>query len=50
MNTTINAFNYGYRVVAGFQFGNWVKARNYGSTQGVVPVTLPRPHYELLTR
>jgi hypothetical protein len=50
MNPTINAFNYGYRVVAGFQFGNWVKARNYGSTQGVVPVTLPRPHYELLTR
>jgi hypothetical protein len=50
MNTTINAFNYGYRVVAGFQFGNWVKARHFGATQGVVPVALPRPHYEVLTR
>jgi outer membrane protein OmpA-like peptidoglycan-associated protein len=50
VNPTINAFNYGYRVVAGFQFGNWLKARNFGATQGVVPVILPRPHYELLPR
>lgn len=49
-NTTFNGFTYGDRVVFGIQFGNWVRARNYGSTQGVVPVSVPRPHYELLTR
>jgi hypothetical protein len=38
------------RIVVGLQFGNWVRARNYGSTQSVVPTTIPQPHYELLTR
>jgi hypothetical protein len=38
------------RIVFGLQFGNWVRARNYGNTQAVVPTTIPRPHYELLTR
>ena len=38
------------RVVLGLQFGNWVRARNYGSTQSVVPTNIPNPHYQLLTR
>jgi hypothetical protein len=50
VNPTFNGFNYGDRVVFGLQFGNWVRARNYGNTQSVVPVVIPRPHYELLTR
>jgi hypothetical protein len=50
-NTTFaNAVYPAERVVVGLQFGNWVRARNYGSTQAVVPATIPRPHYELLTR
>jgi hypothetical protein len=50
VNTTLDTPYYGDRVVFGVQFGNWVRARNYGSTKGVTPVTLPRPHYELLSR
>jgi len=38
------------RVVFGLQFGNWMRARNYGATQSVVPPNIPRPHYQLLTR
>jgi hypothetical protein len=50
-NTTFtNGFTPGYRIVVGLQFGNWVRARNYGGTQAVVPTNIPRPHYELLTR
>ena len=50
-NTTFaNAFHPTQRIVFGLQFGNWVRARNYGSTEAVVPTTIPRPHYELLTR
>jgi hypothetical protein len=50
VNTTLDTPYYGDRVVFGVQFGNWVRARNYGSTKGVTPATLPRPHYELLSR
>jgi len=49
-NTTLNGISTGYRAVIGIQFGNWTRARNYGETQGVIPVTVPRPHYELQTR
>ncbi|MDP9054862.1 MAG: OmpA family protein [Acidobacteriota bacterium] len=50
-NTTFaNAVYPAERLVFGVQFGNWVRARNYGSTQAVVPTMIPRPHYELLTR
>lgn len=38
------------RIVFGLQFGNWMRARNYGETQSVVPPNIPRPHYQLLTR
>ncbi len=50
VNTTLDTPYYGDRLVFGVQFGNWVRARNYGTTKGVTPVTLPRPHYELLAR
>jgi hypothetical protein len=50
VNTTFNAPYYGDRVVVGFQFGNWVRARNYGESQHVVPVNVPRPHYEMIAR
>jgi hypothetical protein len=49
-NTTLNGISAGHRAVIGIQFGNWTKARNYGDTQGVLPVPLPRTHYEVLTR
>jgi OmpA family len=50
-NTTYaNALYPTQRVVLGLQFGNWVRARNYGSTQSVVPTNIPNPHYQLLTR
>jgi len=49
-NTTLNGISAGHRAVIGIQFGNWTRARNYGDTQGVLPVPVPRPHYEVLTR
>jgi hypothetical protein len=49
-NTTFQNVFTGDRVVFGIQFGNWIRPRNYGSTSGVIPVEVPRPHYELLAR
>jgi len=49
-NTTFQNFNNGYRLVFGFQFGRWVRPREYGTGTGVVPVSVPRAHYELLAR
>ncbi len=50
VNTTFNAPYYGDRLVIGLQFGNWVRARNYSASQSVVPVNIPRPHYEIMSR
>jgi len=49
-NATLNGISTGYRAVIGIQFGNWTRSRNYSESQGVVPITVPRPHYELMTR
>jgi hypothetical protein len=49
-NTTIQNILTGDRVVVGIEFGNWLRPKDYSSTTGVVPVSVPRPHYELLTR
>lgn len=50
-NTTFaNALYPAERVVFGVEFGNWMRARNYGATEAVVPSIIPRPHYQLLTR
>jgi hypothetical protein len=49
-NPTFQNLRVGDRVVFGIQFGNWLHARDVKSTQGVVPVSVPRPHYELLSR
>jgi len=49
-NTTLNGISTGYRAVIGIQFGNWTRAHAYSDTQGVVPVNVPRPHYEVMTR
>lgn len=49
-NTTIQNILTGDRVVIGIQFGNWLRPADYGSTTGVIPVSVPRPHYELLAR
>lgn len=50
VNTTFDAPYYGDRLVIGIQLGNWLRARNYGASEGVVPVSVPRPHYEMLAR
>ena len=49
-NPTFQNVNTGYRVVFGFQFGNWMRPTTYGVTQAVVPVSVPRPNYELIAR
>jgi hypothetical protein len=36
--------------VFGIEFGNWLRPKQYGETQGVIPVSVPLPHYELLAR
>ena len=38
------------RVVFGLQFGNWLSPKDYGATDGPVPVDIPRVRYEILTR
>ncbi|HVW84097.1 MAG TPA: OmpA family protein [Bryobacteraceae bacterium] len=49
-NTTFSNLRGDDRVVFGITFGNWLRPTNYKTTQGVVPVSVPRPHYELLQR
>jgi hypothetical protein len=49
-NTTFQNTRIGDRVVFGIEFGNWLRAKDSKSTQGVVPVSVPKPHYELLSR
>ncbi|MDQ1471564.1 MAG: hypothetical protein QOJ99_3044 [Bryobacterales bacterium] len=50
VNTTFQNFRSGDRVVFGIEFGNWLRPKQYGETQGVIPVSVPLPHYELLAR
>lgn len=38
------------RVVFGFEFGNWMRPKQYLDTTQPVPVDIPRIRYELLTR
>lgn len=38
------------RVVFGFQFGNFIRPRDYASIRHPVPVDIPRIRYELLSR
>lgn len=49
-NYTFQNYVTGDRAVFGIQFGNWLRPSNYGTTTGVVPVSVPMPHYELLAR
>jgi len=49
-NTTFQNFANGNRVVFGVEFGRWLRPREFGDTNGVVPVSVPNPHYELLAR
>ncbi len=48
VNTTFQNTNDGGRVVVGFQFGNWLKPRDFNNTTAPVPTEVPRIHYELL--
>jgi len=50
VNTTFQNLRTGDRVVFGIEFGNWLRPKHYGDTQGVIPVSVPMPHYELLGR
>jgi len=47
---TFHNLRTGDRVLFGIEFGNWLRPKDYGSTQGVVPVAVPLPHYEILAR
>jgi outer membrane protein OmpA-like peptidoglycan-associated protein len=49
-NPTYQNLRNTYRAVFGIEFGNWLRPRHYGRTQGVVPVSVPNAHYELLNR
>ncbi|HWD98558.1 MAG TPA: OmpA family protein [Bryobacteraceae bacterium] len=49
-NYTFQNLTSGYRIVFGIQLGNWLRPKDYGSTTGPVPVSVPMPHYELLPR
>jgi hypothetical protein len=49
-NTTFQNLRTGQRVVFGIQFGNWTRPSQHGQNEGVVPVMVPRPHYELVGR
>lgn len=48
VNETFQNRNDGGRVVFGFQFGNWLRPRNYNDTTAPIPTEVPRIHYELL--
>jgi hypothetical protein len=50
VNTTFQNLRSGDRLVIGIEFGNWLRPKHYGETQGVIPVSVPLPHYELLAR
>jgi hypothetical protein len=47
--TLVSQRNMG-RLVLGFQFGNWMRPKQYLETQNPVPVDIPRLRYELATR
>lgn len=49
-NTTFQNFANGDRLVFGIEIGNWLRPKDYGTTTGVVPTSVPRAHYELLAR
>jgi hypothetical protein len=38
------------RVVVGFQFGNFIRPKDFAAVKSPVPVDIPRVRYELLTR
>jgi hypothetical protein len=50
VNTTFQNIRSGDRVVIGIEFGNWLRPKRFGETQGVVPAPVPLPHYEILAR
>ena len=47
--TLISGRNTGTFTV-GLEFGKWLSPKNYGDTEGPVPVDVPRVRYEVLTR
>ena len=47
--TFLNTKNSG-RVTFGFEFGNWLRPKDYTSFNHPVPVDVPRVRYEMLTR
>jgi len=47
--TYLNAKDSG-RVVVGFQFGNFIRPKEFAAVKSPVPVDIPRIRYELLTR
>jgi hypothetical protein len=49
-NPTFQNLRNTYRAVFGIEFGNWLRPKHYGRTQGVIPVSVPNAHYELLTK
>lgn len=49
-NPTFQNLRNTYRAVLGIEFGHWLRPREYGETQGVIPVSVPLAHYEILTK
>ena len=49
-NPTFQNIRFGDRAVIGLEFGNWLRPNKYHDTEGVVPVSVPRPHYEIVGR
>ncbi|MCZ2078297.1 MAG: OmpA family protein [Bryobacteraceae bacterium] len=50
MNETLLARGNAGRVVAGFQFGNFIRPKDYLGVDHAVPADVPRIRYEMLTR
>lgn len=50
LNETLLGANDSGRVVFGFQFGNWLRPKEYMDIKSPVPVDIPRIRYDLLTR
>jgi hypothetical protein len=47
--TLVSTANMG-RVVFGLEFGNYIRAKDYGTTTSPVPMDVPRVRYQFLTR
>ncbi len=50
LNETLVGANDSGRVAVGFQFGNWIRPKEFAGLKSPVPMDVPRIRYEMLTR